>query len=154
MRSTTTILAGLLAAAPALATDKTVNPALNAQLKASATNLDRAALLPDAASWVFDFRSHPYYTYAPGGVVNAGAATFPASTGEGITMAMLLLGPCAMLPPHWHPRGTNFVVAVEGETQTWMIAENGAEPITTTLTPGKMTIFPQASLHTMQNLGT
>ncbi|KAI3548062.1 spherulin-1A [Colletotrichum filicis] len=31
-----------------------------------------------------------------------------------------------MLPPHYHPRATNFVVAVEGQTQTWMIQENRA----------------------------
>lgn len=32
-----------------------------------------------------------------------------------------------------------------------MIAENGAPLITETLTPGQMTIFPRASLHSMQN---
>ena len=34
-----------------------------------------------------------------------------------------------------------------------MIAENGAQTIREVLTPGKMTIFPQASVHTMMNLG-
>ena len=70
-----------------------------------------------------------------------------------MTLAMLNLGPCAMLPPHYHPRATNLVVAVEGTTQTYMIEENGARVVTETLTPGKMTIFPLASLHTMQNMG-
>lgn len=68
-------------------------------------------------------------------------------------MAMLNLGPCAFLPPHYHPRASNYVVAVEGETDTIMIAENGARVVRATLTPGKMTIFPRASLHTMQNTG-
>ena len=34
-----------------------------------------------------------------------------------------------------------------------MIEENGAQVITETLTHGKMTIFPQASVHTMMNIG-
>ena len=58
-----------------------------------------------------------------------------------------------MLPPHLHPRATNFVVAVSGTTRTFMIAENGAPTIEQTLQPGQMTIFPQASVHTMMNVG-
>ena len=66
---------------------------------------------------------------------------------------MLNLGPCSMLPPHYHPRASNYVVAIAGTTQTYMIEENGARVVTETLTPGKMTIFPQASLHSMYNMG-
>jgi oxalate decarboxylase/phosphoglucose isomerase-like protein (cupin superfamily) len=87
----------------------------------------------------------------PQKVTNANAATFPAATGYGMTMAILNLGPCSMLPPHFHPRATNFVVAVSGKTHTYMYTENGAPLIETDLTPGKMTIFPRASLHAMQN---
>ncbi|KAB8766468.1 hypothetical protein FH972_026628 [Carpinus fangiana] len=68
-------------------------------------------------------------------------------------MAMIQLGPCAMLPPHYHPRGSNYVVAIKGNTTTYMIQENGAPLVTELLTPGKMTIFPRASLHAMQNTG-
>jgi len=70
-----------------------------------------------------------------------------------MTLAILNLGPCSMLPPHYHPRATNFVVAMSGETETYMITENGARTVKTTLTPGKMTIFPTGSLHTMENVG-
>jgi hypothetical protein len=135
------------------AVDKTVNPALDASLKTAATQLDRLALLSSDSDWLFDFTAQPSYTYSPGSVVNANAATFPAAVGNGMTMALLNLGPCAMLPPHYHPRATNFVVAVEGTTNTYMIEENGARLVSETLTPGKMTIFPAASLHTMQNTG-
>jgi Cupin len=135
------------------AVDVTVNPALDASLKTAATQLDRLALLPSNSDWLFDFTAQPSYTYSPGSVVNADAATFPATVGNGMTMALLSLGPCAMLPPHYHPRATNFVVAVEGTTNTYMIEENGARLVSETLTPGKMTIFPAASLHTMQNTG-
>jgi oxalate decarboxylase/phosphoglucose isomerase-like protein (cupin superfamily) len=58
-----------------------------------------------------------------------------------------------MLPPHHH-RATNFVVAIHGVTRTWMKIQNGAYPVVTTLKPGQMTIFPKASLHFMQNIGT
>jgi oxalate decarboxylase/phosphoglucose isomerase-like protein (cupin superfamily) len=67
--------------------------------------------------------------------------------------AMLNLGPCSMLPPHLHPRATNYVVAISGETQTYMINENGARTVQATLTPGKMTIFPTGSVHAMMNVG-
>jgi len=62
----------------------------------------------------------------------------------GLTMAMLNLGPCAMLPPHLHTRATNFLVAVARTTETYMVNGNGAPAIAETLTPGQMTIFPRA----------
>jgi len=126
----TTSLTLAILASVISAVDITRNPALDLALKNAATRLDRSSLL-----------------------VNANSATFPAVVGNGMTMAMLNLGPCAMLPPHFHPRATNFVVAIEGETKTYMIEENGARIVSETLTPGKMTIFPAASLHTMQNTG-
>ena len=36
---------------------------------------------------------------------------------------------------------------------TYMIAENGARTVMETLKAGQMTIFPQASIHTMMNVG-
>lgn len=137
----------------ALSVDVTVNPTLDASLFTAATQLDRLKQLPSDSDWVFDFNVQPSYTYSPGSTVNANAATFPAMVGNGMTLAMLNLGPCAMLPPHYHPRATNVVVAVAGSTNTYMIEENGARMVSETLTPGKMTIFPRGSLHSMQNTG-
>ncbi|MCJ1297880.1 hypothetical protein MMC08_000668 [Hypocenomyce scalaris] len=136
-----------------LAVDQTVNPQLVAQLKTAATQLDRLALLPDNSDWLFDFTAQPNYTFTPGAVVNANAATFPATVGNGLTMAMLNLGPCSMLAPHYHPRASNYVVAVTGTTNVFFIEENGARLVSNTLNPGQMTIFPQGSLHTMVNTG-
>ncbi|KAF2268616.1 RmlC-like cupin, partial [Lojkania enalia] len=133
------------------AVDIPKNRDLNAKLKLAATNLERMALLPSNSDWTFDFNYR--IDFNPGSVVNANAATFPALTGLGMTVAMLNLGPCAMLAPHYHPRGTNLVVAISGNTTTYMVAENGANTITTNLKPGMMTIFPDGSLHTMQNNG-
>lgn len=58
-----------------------------------------------------------------------------------------------MLPPHYHPRAANWVVAITGNTTTWMQEENGAHTITTHLTPMKATIFPAGALHMMGNEG-
>lgn len=137
----------------ALAIDVDSSPDLVAKLKMANTNLDRMNLLPKDSDWFFDFTKQDKYTFSPGGVVNANAATFPATVGQGMTLAMLNLGPCSMLPPHLHPRAANFVVAMSGTTRTFMIAENGARTVEETLTPGQMTIFPQGSVHTMMNIG-
>jgi oxalate decarboxylase/phosphoglucose isomerase-like protein (cupin superfamily) len=146
-----TLFALSLLATSVMATDVARDPELVADIKTAPSALDALKLVQD--NFTFDFTTHEYYSYEPGGVVNANAATWPAVTNQGLTMAWLALGPCAMLPPHYHPRATNFVVAVEGETKTWMIQENGADVVETVLTPGKMTIFPQGSLHSMQNTG-
>ena len=90
-----------------LAIDVDVDPALVANLKAANTALDRMKLLSTNDDWLFDYTQQSKYTFSPGGVINADAATFPAVTGQGMTMAYLNLGPCSMLPPHIHPRATN-----------------------------------------------
>ncbi|KIW88988.1 uncharacterized protein Z519_10472 [Cladophialophora bantiana CBS 173.52] len=140
-------------ASVAFAVDVDKNADLVAKLRLANTNLDRMTLLPDDADWLFDFTKQDKYTFSPGGVINANSATFPAATGQGMTMSMLNLGPCSMLPPHLHPRAANYVVAISGTTQTYMIAENGARTVTEILQAGQMTIFPQASIHTMMNIG-
>lgn len=174
MHQQITLAAGLLLAAltqHAIAVDKTRDASLDANLVTAATQLDRLSLLPGDDDWLFDFTiQQPFYNFAPGGVTNMNAATFPAAKGNGMTcescsihihavlrltivVAMLNLGPCAMLPPHYHPRASNYVVAVKGNTTTYMYEENGARLVTEVLTPGLATIFPQASMHMMVNNG-
>ena len=142
----------LLLATPIYAVDKDADPGLVIKLREANTALDRLGLLSDDRNWVYDFTQDEKYTADPGSVVNANAATFPALTGTGMTMALLTLAPCSMLPLHLH-RATNLVVAVSGSTDTWMIQENGARMIHTLLKPGSMTVFPAASMHTMMNNG-
>jgi oxalate decarboxylase/phosphoglucose isomerase-like protein (cupin superfamily) len=132
---------------------RTINPALNAQLKFSATNFDRQALLQENSDWTFDFSQHPNFNHPNGAVIVADAASFPALTSQGMTISMLRLVGCGMLPPHLHPRATNLVTAITGNTTTWMIGENGVRTIETVLTPMKMTVFPMGSIHAMQNNG-
>lgn len=134
-----------------LAVDKTSDPDLVAKLKSAATMLDRLNMLTDE-QLVYNFTSNPKYSWHPGSVCNANAATWPVLSTVGVTVAQLNLGPCAMLAPHFH-RADNLVVAINGTTNTYMYQENGARIVEQTLTPGMMTIFPRASVHTMYNTG-
>lgn len=133
------------------AIDQDADPILVVQLTTANAALDRNELLSSENQWVYDHCQNPHYSWQPGSVTSANKATFPAMWGMGLTISMLNLGPCAILPPHLHPRGNNAVVAVAGNTTTYMIQENGAGVVQTTLTPGKMTIFPMGSIHTMVN---
>jgi hypothetical protein len=149
----TSLLPTLITAADA-PKSRTVNPDLNAALRMAATNFDRNALLPADSDWYFDFDSNPNYDSPSGAVINADAASFPALTGMGSSIALLKLAPCGMLPPHLHPRATNLVTAITGNTTSYMIGENGVKTRKVDLIPMRVTIFPQGSLHTMQNNGT
>ncbi|KAF3935390.1 Spherulin-1B [Dactylellina cionopaga] len=131
----------------------TEDPQLNGQLKMQSTQLDRLALLDSNQDWSFNFSAQASYKRDPGSVVTANAANFPAVIGNGMSMALITLAPCGMLPAHIHPRATNYVVGTKGSTKTYFFEENGGKVVVNTLTPGVMTIFPQASLHTMFNDG-
>lgn len=74
-----------------LAIDKDQDPDLVAKLRVANTNLDRMNLLPHDSDWFFDFTKQDKYTFSPGGVINANAATFPATVGQGMTMVSLLV---------------------------------------------------------------
>ncbi|KAH0835111.1 spherulin-1A [Fonsecaea pedrosoi] len=140
-----------IAPLPILAADQTVDQTLVANLKMAATMSDRLHMLSDQ-QLLYNFSSNPVYSWKPGSVCNANAATWPVLSTVGATVAQLNLGPCAMLAPHLH-RAHNLVVAVSGTTHTYMVQENGARLVQQVLTPGMMTIFPQASVHSMYNMG-
>jgi hypothetical protein len=164
------------------AVDETLDPGRIAQLITANSHLDQQAILSDDKDYHYDFTKNKNYNFAPGGVANMNAATFPAAKIGGMTsesllsdtpsllyphtpsygtsltlslslVAMLNLGPCSMLPPHYHPNAVNFVVAVLGNTTTYMYQETGARLVTEVLTPGHATIFPRASMHMMMNTG-
>ena len=149
---------GLLAtimftATPALAVDNSYNSALTTKLRNTVTHVDFWNTLSND-DMVFDFATLSYDPYNPGSVLNANVASWPILLASKMTIAQINLGACAMLAPHIHPHATNIVVVTAGEVQTYMRAENGAVDRQTTLTPGKMTYFPHASLHSMVNTGT
>jgi hypothetical protein len=130
-----------------------LNPNLNAMLKTAATNTDRHELLPNDTDWYYDFSQHRDFNNKVGSVITANAATFPALTGLGISYALLKLGPCSMLPPHFHQRAHNAVIGITGDTTSWMINENGVRTVKVDIIPYRMTIFPIGSMHVMQNNG-
>ncbi|KAJ9611079.1 hypothetical protein H2200_004262 [Cladophialophora chaetospira] len=136
---------------PVKAVDQTVDPNLVSKLKMAATMNDRLHMLTDQ-QLLYNFSSNPMFSWAPGSVCNANAATWPVLSTVRATVAQLNLGPCAMLAPHIH-RANNIVVAVSGSTHTYMVQENGARMVEQILTPGMMTIFPLASVHSMYNMG-
>lgn len=71
------------------AVDITKDPDRIAKLTTAATQLDRLALLPSNADWTFDFNlQKSTYNWAPGGVTNMNAATFPAAHGNGLTCSL------------------------------------------------------------------
>lgn len=153
IRSTAGWLAtAILLFRPAKGVDNPVDPTMSTDLKMALTHLNYMNSLSDE-DLVYDFNKVMANPWKPGSVLNANAATWPLLMNTRQTVAQLNLGPCAMLAPHLHPRGTNLVVAVTGTTRTFMQSENGAIVRQTTLTPGKMTIFPQASVHSMYNEG-
>ncbi|RMY71538.1 hypothetical protein D0863_05094 [Hortaea werneckii] len=149
-----TITASLSITSTLAAMGPTMDPASCSALKGACTQADRLNILESNEDWLFDFNDYPEtYNFAPGGVTTAKASTFAATVENGMSMAMLNMGPCAMLPPHWHPQASNYVVTVLGSVTTYMWKENGARLVTEKLTPGKMTIFPQGSMHMMVNTG-
>jgi len=62
------------------------NTDLVQKLKMASTNMDRLNLLAKDSDWFFDFTKSDDYTFSPGGVVYADAATFPATIGTGMSM--------------------------------------------------------------------
>ncbi|KAF9696739.1 hypothetical protein EKO04_005419 [Ascochyta lentis] len=148
---TSILLASLISLISSVSAGKALNPNLNAMLKMAATNYDRHALLAKDSDWYYDFFNHKDYDNPIGSVITADAATFPALTGLGISYALLKLGPCSMLPPHFHQRAHNIVVGITGNTTSWMINENGVRTVRVDIIPFRVTIFPQGSLHVMQN---
>lgn len=75
-----------LLAQHASAVDATSNPELISKLITSNSQLDRLSLLGSNEDWFFDFTTQqPNYNFAPGGVVNMNAATFPAAKGNDMT---------------------------------------------------------------------
>ncbi|KZM26794.1 uncharacterized protein EKO05_0000359 [Ascochyta rabiei] len=146
-------LVSLISLISSVSAAKALNPNLNAMLKMAATNYDRHALLAKDSDWYYDYFNHTDYDNPTGSVITADAATFPALTGFGISFALLKLGPCSMLPPHFHQRAHNLVMGITGNTTSWMINENGVRTVRIDIVPFRVTIFPQGSLHVMQNNG-
>lgn len=93
------------------------NTDLVQKLKMAITNMDKLNLLPKDSDWFFDFTKSDDYTFSPGGVVYADAATFAATIGTGMSMVsrpvlsqndanVRRLPSTLVLAPCFHPTST------------------------------------------------
>eukprot|EP00904_Undaria_pinnatifida_P006385 jgi/Undpi1/2877/HiC_scaffold_14.g06254.m1 len=78
----------------------------------------------------------------------------PALEGQGISMALVNLGPCAINLPHVHPRATEMLYTIKGNhLRVAFVEENGGEgAVVNDLYEGDVAFFPQGLIHYQQNL--
>eukprot|EP00904_Undaria_pinnatifida_P006373 jgi/Undpi1/2866/HiC_scaffold_14.g06243.m1 len=78
----------------------------------------------------------------------------PALEGQGLSMVLVNLGPCAMNLPHVHPRATEMLYTIEGnQLRVAFVEENGGEgAVVNDLVAGDVAFFPQGLIHYQQNL--
>ncbi|KAL8708283.1 MAG: hypothetical protein Q9225_007628 [Loekoesia sp. 1 TL-2023] len=115
---------------------------------------DRINLIPNDASFKFDFQNPPDKTQTKGSggrTVRADRQSFPPLIGTGVSMTVGFLGPCGFNTPHTHPRSSEINIIVQGTLETEFTLENGARTVHNTLGTHQMTVFPQGALHTEFN---
>lgn len=88
----------------------------------------------------------------------ATVATFPWLTESDLSTTVLFLGPCGMNTPHVHPRGNEFLTAVNNTLEFGMILENGlvaagkgTGELTGILNAFQGTMFPKGAIHYQYN---
>lgn len=138
------------------------NQALIEKLELAATSVDRFTILAaeDPAHLKFDFNlaaNPPANASGPppagGQVVVANRKNFPAVIDLGISNAVGFMNPCGLNTPHTHPRATEFLTLVEGDSlRTGFILENGFTlQQSTLLSKFQGTVFPMGSIHFQLN---
>ncbi|MCJ1260997.1 hypothetical protein MMC22_000861 [Lobaria immixta] len=117
--------------------------------------VDRIKMIPQDSDFVFDFLNPPPNSSATAGfggsAVSADRVSFPPLVSTNTAMTVGFLGPCGFNTPHTHPRSAELNILIEGSMTTQFIQENGARPVTNTLIPMQMTVFPLGSMHTEYN---
>jgi oxalate decarboxylase/phosphoglucose isomerase-like protein (cupin superfamily) len=132
----------------------TKDPTLVAKLKAAATYYDRQLLLKEDTDWYYNVSKHEHFNKPGGAVITVDVSQMAALEGAGVSIAVLKMGPCGMLPVHEHPRAGNVVTGITGNVTSWMIGDNGSRVVTVNIRPFIVTFFPQGTVHVMQNNGT
>jgi Cupin len=136
---------------------------LTQQLFIADTAVDRFALLPNDASFVFDFNNPALKGKGgkAGDIIAANRKAFPPLVSTGAGMAVGFLDGCAFNTPHVHPRSVELQIVTQGRLTVAMAPENGVfvdnDPtkgrrvITNTIGEYQMTPFYQGSVHTQFN---
>jgi hypothetical protein len=135
-----------------------INLSLTQQLILAPSRNARYALLKDE-DFLFDFGKGPSSELSTGGyLAEATSETFPALFGQGVGMAVGILGPCGFNTPHTHVGGSEFFIALNGTIHSYLALEpppinSGATPrvINHTINALQATIFPQGSTHMQIN---
>ncbi|KAG6651832.1 germin-like protein subfamily 1 member 13 [Carya illinoinensis] len=73
----------------------------------------------------------------------------------GISLARVDFAPYGLNPPHTHPRGTEFLIVLEGTLYVGFVTSNGDgnRLFTKTLYPGDVFVFPIGLIHFQFNVG-
>ncbi|OWM71645.1 germin-like protein subfamily 1 member 13 isoform X3 [Punica granatum] len=73
----------------------------------------------------------------------------------GISLARIDFAPYGLNPPHTHPRGTEFLIVLEGELYVGFVLSNqlANRLITKVLKPGDVFVFPIGMIHFQLNVG-
>ncbi|PKI38717.1 hypothetical protein CRG98_040895 [Punica granatum] len=73
----------------------------------------------------------------------------------GISLAHIDFAPNGLNPPDAHPRGTEFLIVIEGELYVGFVLSNqlGNRLITKVLKPGDVFVFPIGTIHFQLNVG-
>ena len=77
---------------------------------------------------------------------------FPALKGMSVSSGIFEILPCAIGPPHIHPRSSELFHVLKGSFLTGFLEENGGRYIENNVTTGQITVFPQGLVHFVQNL--
>ncbi|KAL8679215.1 MAG: hypothetical protein Q9224_002360 [Gallowayella concinna] len=154
--STTTTATATITSSSIVPADTSIanDPVVIGQLALAAKAVDRINIIPQDASFKFDFDNPPEKTKNEGKgghTVRADRQSFPPLIGTGVSMSLGFLGPCGFNTPHTHPRSSEINIVVQGSLETEFTLENGARTVRNTLNTRQMTVFPQGALHTEFN---
>jgi oxalate decarboxylase/phosphoglucose isomerase-like protein (cupin superfamily) len=109
----------------------------------------------EAKDFVFDLLgSIPLAITEGGGTAQVlTVAQLPSLANTGLSMVLVNLEPCAINPPHTHPRATELIYMISGkDLRTAFVEENGGRVIVNDIGMGETTFFPEGLIHYQQNL--
>jgi len=103
--------------------------------------------------FTFNLAGSPPQVVAKGGTIQeANQSTFPGLMGSGLALYLLTLEPGAVRIPHWHPDAAELDYCLAGTCRIGLGFPTG-EWQRFDLTPGEISILPQAWFHYIQNIG-
>jgi oxalate decarboxylase/phosphoglucose isomerase-like protein (cupin superfamily) len=108
----------------------------------------------EAKDFVFDLLGSVPVAITAGGTAQVlTVAQLPSLTGTGLSYTLVNLEPCAINPPHIHPRATELIYVISGNKLRAAFAEeNGGRVIVNDIGMGETTFFPEGLIHYQQNL--